>query len=62
MQEEYVQKTGLVATALSFSDEQKKEVCQRHSFLLFLLIIISFLGGGLGGELDTERWWFANFF
>lgn len=26
LQEEYVQKTGLVSTALSFSDEQKKEV------------------------------------
>lgn len=26
MQDEYVQKTGLVSTALSFSDEQKKEV------------------------------------
>lgn len=27
MQDDYAQKTGLVSAALSFSDEQKKEVC-----------------------------------
>nr|GMC60302.1 U3 small nucleolar ribonucleoprotein protein MPP10 [Ipomoea batatas] len=30
-EEEYVQKTGLVSTAMTFSDEQKKETCRAYS-------------------------------
>lgn len=40
MQDEYAQKTGLVSQALSFSDEQKKEV---HLFLILCVVTALFL-------------------